>query len=905
MNRTGTLQLSRAGLRAAAVALTLPALLTGAPAPAAAQQAGLFVADSIAGIDFREVGPSFRSGRVVDAAIDPRRRGTWYVASASGGLWKTTNAGVDWTPIFDRQGSYSIGTVVLDPGNPDVVWVGTGENNSQRSVSFGDGVYKSTDGGRSWTNTGLRESEHIGKIIIDPRDSDIVYVAAQGPLWRDGGDRGLYRTTDGGGNWERILHVSDMTGISDVVQDPRNPDVLYAASYQRRRHTGILIGGGPEGTIYKSENGGGAWREIRAGLPGVELGRIGLAVSPHRSDVVYAVVAAARDSSGFYRSEDGGERWVRVNDWAPGDPQYYQEIFPNPHSEGEIWGVEVRLMRTTDHGDTWERAPSANVHVDHHHVGFNPVDPEHILLGNDGGLYESRDGGETWRYFDNLPLMQFYRVGADDARPFYHVGGGTQDNGTVIGLQQTRNSAGILNAHWGSVTGGDGFEVEFDHFDPDIAYTESQNGAVRRTNYRTDEQVSIRPDAPEGVRSRFYWDTPIVASRHVPGRLYVASERVWRSHDRGDSWQAISNDLTRQIDRDTLEVMGRVWPEDAVWKHVFTSDLGTIVALDESRIDPNLLVAGTDDGLVQITEDGGGSWRRIDSVPGVPFWGYVADVVASRHDPDRIYAAFNHHKRGDFRPYLARSDDRGRSWRLITMGMDERGPLWSLAEDDTDPDLLFVGAEFGVYVSGDGGGRWTKLTGGLPTAQVRELMLQDREDDLVLATFGRGFWILDDISFLREAGTITAATEAHLFQPQNGESYAFEIGAYRSSARQEWRRENPPYGVPLTYWVSTFAAAGPLAVVVRAAATGEEVHRMELEDAAPGLGRITWGMVRTEEIPAAERQQRPGGGDRTRDVRIEEGSFEVALVRLEDGGGFRALTPWRAFSVSRMAVAGR
>ncbi|MEX2529693.1 MAG: glycosyl hydrolase [Gemmatimonadota bacterium] len=902
MSRSRPRPLSRIFLHAATVGATV-FVLAGVGAPLSAQQSLLF-ADSIVGVDFREVGPSFRSGRVGDIAMDPRSRGTWYVASASGGLWKTTNGGVDWTPIFDDQGSYSIGTVVLDPENPDVVWVGTGENNSQRSVSFGDGVYKSTDGGETWRNTGLGASEHIGKIVIDPRDSDIVYVAAQGPLWRDGGDRGLYRTTDGGETWERILHVSEMTGISDVVQDPDEPDVLYAASYQRRRHTGVLIAGGPEGTIFKSEDGGDTWREIDQGLPGVDRGRIGLALSPQRPDVVYAVVAAANDSSGFYRSEDRGESWMRVNDWAPNDPQYYQELFPNPHREGEVWGVEVQLMRTTDHGDTWEPWPTQGVHVDHHAMAFNPNDPEHILLGNDGGLYESQDAGRTWRYFDNLPLMQFYRVGADESRPFYRIGGGTQDNGTVIGLQQTRNQAGVLNPHWGPVTGGDGFDVEFDHFDPDIVYTESQNGAVRRTNYRTDEQVGIRPDDPEGVDSRWYWDTPIVASRHVPGRFYMASERVWRSHDRGDTWSAISEDLTKQIDRDTLEVMGRVWPDDAVWKHVYTADLGTIVSLDESRIDPNLLVAGTDDGLVQITDDGGRTWRRIDRVDGVPETGYVADVVASRHHPDRIYAVFNNHKRGDFLPYLARSDDRGATWRVITDGMDEWGPLWSLAEDDTDPELLFVGAEFGVYVSGDGGARWTRLDGGLPVIQVRELMLQDREDDLLLGTFGRGFWIMDDISFLREAGEVTASTTAHLFQPPNGESYEFDIGVYRSYARQDWSASNPPYGVPLTFWLAEDEVGEDLAVLVREAGSGEEVHRIDLEDAAAGLRRVTWGLTRTEEVPEQGGGGGGGGDDDTREVPVQQGSFEAAVVRVTGDGAASALSEWRSFSVSPLPEAG-
>jgi photosystem II stability/assembly factor-like uncharacterized protein len=652
-------------------------------------------------------------------AIDPTHRGTWYVATASGGVWKTTSGGVEWTPIFDDQGSYSIGTVVTDPNVPGRVWVGTGENNAQRSVSFGDGVYRSDDGGENWRRMGLEDSEHIARILIDPDDSNHIFVASQGPLWADGGDRGLYESNDGGESWDRILHVSESTGISDVVWHPSDTDVLYAASYQRRRHTGILIGGGPESSIFKSTDGGDTWREIEDGLPTVDRGRIGLAISPQRPEIVYAVVAAADDQSGFYRSENAGGSWTRTNDWAPGDPQYYHELYPSPHNFGEIWGVEVNLMRTLDGGDTWEDT-EAPIHVDHHHVSFDPLDPQHLWVGNDGGLYESFDGGETYRYFNNLPLTQFYRVGTDDMTPFYRIGGGTQDNGTIVGVAQTRDEGEILNQHWGSIGGGDGFEVEFDPFDPAYVYSESQNGAVRRANLLTDESGGMRPSVPDSIESRWYWDTPM-ASSHVIGRVFVASERVYRSDNRGVDWTEISTDLTRKIDRDTVEVMGRVWPENAVWRNVFTAPLGTIVSLDESMVDPEFLVAGTDDGLVQVTEDGGASWREIDSFPGVPETVYVTDVEASRHDPDVIYATMSNRKRGDFRPYVLRSGDRGASWVMITNGLSDRDPAWSIVEDDEDPDVLFLGAEFGLYASIDGGSSWIPFDGGLPTIQVREI----------------------------------------------------------------------------------------------------------------------------------------------------------------------------------------
>jgi photosystem II stability/assembly factor-like uncharacterized protein len=853
-------------------------------------------AAELSAIPFREVGPSYRSGRVVDMAFDLWDPATWYVASASGGVWKTTNAGVNWTPIFDDEGSYSIGTVVTDPRTPGRVWVGTGENNSQRSVGFGDGIYRSDDGGESWRRMGLENSEHIGKILIDPDDSNRIVVAAQGPLWADGGDRGLYRSLDAGESWDRILHVSDQTGISDVVWHPSDTDVLYAASYQRRRHTGILIGGGPESTVYKSTDGGDTWVEIDDGLPEVDRGRIGLAISPHRAETVYAVVAAADEQSGFYRSENAGESWRRVNDWAPGDPQYYQELFPSPHREGEVWGVEVNLMRTLDGGDTWEDT-DARIHADQHFVGFDPIDPNHIWVGNDGGLYESFDWGETWRYHDNLPLMQFYRVGTDDLEPFYRIGGGTQDNGTVLGFGQTRDQGGVMNHHWGSIGGGDGFDVEFDPFDISYVYSESQNGAVRWANLLTDEGGGMRPDAPEGVDSRWYWDTPIVASSHVPGRVYVASERVYRSDSRGQEWTVISGDLTKQLDRDTMTVMGRVWPENAVWRNVFTAELSTIVSLDESMIDPAVLIAGTDDGLVQVTSDGGATWQRIDAFPGVPETAYVTDVEASRHDPDVFYATMNNRKRGDFRPFVLRSDDGGETWAMINRGISARDPVWSIVEDDEDPDVLFLGAEFGLYVSTDRGAEWIPFDGGLPTIQVREIDFQENEDDLVLGTFGRGMWVIDDVSFLREVDGIGPETEAHLFEVRDVFSYRLNLGTEGPRGAQTWRAPNPPYGAALTVWVNPDASGPPVAVAIRRA--GSTVESALIEVGSTGLERVTWPL---EETPAGDESEARAGADR-RPIRVDVGIFEAALVR-GSGEDREVLTPWQTFRVRPLPAGG-
>ncbi|MFC1500210.1 glycosyl hydrolase [Candidatus Zixiibacteriota bacterium] len=828
----------------------------------------------ISGLSFRSIGPAFNGGRVLDLAVDKNARNTWYAAVASGGVWKTVNAGTTWEPIFDDQGSYSISTVVIDPKDSHVIWVGTGENNSQRSVSFGDGVYRSRDGGKTWRNMGLERSEHIGKILIDPNNSNIVYVAAQGPLWADGGDRGLYRTWDGGESWKRVLHVSDQTGITDIAFDPRDSGVIYASSYQRRRHVGILIAGGPESSIFKSIDGGDNWREIDEGLPTTDRGRIGIAVSPQRPDVIYATVPSTGENSGFYRSENGGEAWERMSDWVAGDPQYYQEIFCDPHRFDRLWAEAVNIMSTEDGGRTWEPVRMQGVHVDHHHVGFDSSDPDHIHLGNDGGLYESFDGGVTWRFFSNMPIAQYYRVAVDDHRPFYRVFGGTQDNGTHMGPSRTRDAAGILNDHWLVIQGGDGFQARVDPDDPDIVYSESQYAGIRRANLATGETWGIKPPDPEGEALRWYWDSPLVVSSHVPERIYFAANYLFRSDDRGESWTAISPDLTRQLDRDAIPVMGKIWPEDAVWKHVFTSPLSTIVSLDESPLSPGLLVAGTDDGLIQVTADGGGEWVTTDRFPGVPEFTYVSDVEASSHDPNTFYATFQNHKQGDFTPYILKSIDRGRSWLSIRGDLPDRHVTWSIAEDHEDPELLFAGTEFGVFATVDGGNHWVQITDGIPVIQARDLAIQMREDDLVVGTFGRGFYILDDYSPLRHVKEAAENPGGFLFPVADAIQYRNSIGSRGSRGAGNYAAPNPPYGAIFTLYLSSDASgdrtiSGPGYEIVIRNEEGVEVSSIPVPSQA-GLQRIVWDL--REQSPDAEEGRR-----RRRGSEVNPGAFTARL----------------------------
>ena len=760
------------------------------------------------GLELRGIGPALMSGRIADIAIHPDDQSTWYIAVGSGGVWKTTNAGTTWNPIFDDQGSYSTGCVTIDPSNPEIVWVGTGENVSGRHVGFGDGVYKSVDGGKSWKRAGLEESEHVSKIIVDPRDSNVVYVAAQGPLWSSGGERGLYKTTDGGESWGQILSAGEYTGVTDIVMDPRNPDVIYAATHQRMRNVASLVNGGPESGIYKTDDGGKNWRELTSGLPKDDMGKIGLAISPQNPDVVYATIELAHRKGGTYRSTNGGGSWEKRGDYLSGGtgPHYYQEIYASPHKFDRLYHMDVRLHASEDGGTTWNSIEGKYKHVDNHALAFNPDDPDYLLAGCDGGLYESWDLGETWKYIANLPLTQFYKVAVDYDEPFYNLYGGTQDNNTQGGPSRTDSVNGIRNSDWFITMSGDGHQPAVDPTNPDIVYAEMQQGRLVRFDRKTGEIVFIQPQPGEGEPSeRFNWDAPILISSHDPARLYYASQRVWRSDDRGDSWRAISGDLSRGEDRLTLPVMDRVWSYDSIWDLMAMSKYGTVTSVSESPLVDGLVYAGTDDGLIQVTEDGGKSWRKIDKLPGVPDFFFVNDIKADLHDADSVYAVVDDHKSGDFSPYLLKSSDRGRNWTSVVGDLPDRHVLWRVVQDHVEPNLLFLGTEFGVFFTVDGGGRWVKLTGGVPNIPFRDLAIQKRENDLVGATFGRGFFIFDDYTPLRQISEEALEEEVQLFPVRKAWWYIQRrnLGG-RDKASQGsafFTAPNPPFGAVFTYYL--------------------------------------------------------------------------------------------------------
>ncbi|MDX6531983.1 MAG: hypothetical protein QOH41_4273, partial [Blastocatellia bacterium] len=760
---------------------------------------------TFSGLRFRSIGPAFTSGRVIGFAVDPGNSARYFVAAASGGVWKTINNGTTWTPVFDREGSYSIGAITLDQKNPLTVWVGTGENNSQRSVSYGNGLYRSDDGGKTWKNVGLKTSEHIGRIAIDPKDSNIIYVAAQGPLWGPGGDRGLFKTTDNGKTWKSILNISENTGVTDVVIDPQNPETLYAASYQRRRHMFTLIDGGPESAIYKSTDAGATWNKLRAGLPTTDMGRIGLAISPIDSNVVYATVEASDRKGGIFRSNDRGGSWEKRNEFDAG-AMYYARIVADPKDVDRIYVMNVFLMVSDDGGRTLRRLGEKSKHVDNHDIWIEPGNTDHYLVGCDGGVYESHDRGVNWEFKRNLPVTQFYDITTDNATPFYNVYGGAQDNYSFGGPSRTRNVSGVVNSDWFVTNGGDGFRSQVDPEDPNTIYAELQNGSLARFDKVSGERLGIQPQVGRNEDPlRWNWDSPFIISPHSHTRLYFAADKLFRSDDRGDSWKVISPQLSRGLDRDKLPVMGKIWSMDAVAKNQSTAFFGNASALAESPKKDGLIYVGTDDGLIQITEDGGKNWRRVEKLPDVPELAYVSRIVASNHDANTVYAAIENHQNADFKPYLFKSTDAGRTWVSLKSNLPANGPVWAIAEDHVNPNLLFVGTEFGLYFSIDGGQKWIQLRSGLPTIAVRDLNIQKRENDLVLGTFGRGIYILDNYTPLRSLKPEMLKQDGLLFPVKDALMYiqAQPLGGRGKSFQGEsfFTADNPPFGATFTYYL--------------------------------------------------------------------------------------------------------
>ena len=872
----------------------------------------------------RLIGPAVTGGRISSIAVHPDNPAVLYVGVASGGVFKTENGGATWIPIFDKQSSYSIGTVAIDRKNPSTIWVGTGENNSQRSVAYGDGVYRSDDAGKTWRRMGLEKSEHIARVLIDPRNSDVAYVAAQGPLWADGGDRGLFKTTDGGKTWTSLITVSERTGVTDVVMDPRNPDVLIAATWQRRRHFFTLINGGPESAMYRSADAGKTWKKLTNGIPSRALGRIGLAMSPVNPDVVYATVESAPSDAGIFRSTDNGITWEKRSGYTA-QPMYYGTIFADPFNVQRLYAVDVQNQVSDDGGATWRNLGERGKHVDNHYIWVDPRHADHIINGNDGGLYQSWDAGKSWIFYANLPITQFYDIDVSNNAPFYMVCGGTQDNASLCGQAAVRSSTGILNTDWFVTNGGDGFVSRIDPEDPNTVYAESQNAGMVRLNVTTGEAISIQPQELRGeAPSRWNWDTPIIISPHSHTRLYTASQRLYRSDDRGNGWKALSGDLTRQVDRNAMPVMGKVWGPDAIAKNQSTALYSNISTIAESQKTDGLLYVGTDDGLVQVSEDGGARWRKVDSMPGVPSNAYVQRLISSRFDATTVFVAVNNHQNGDFTPYLLKSTDAGRTWKSIVGDLPKRGTVYAFAEDHVDAKLLFAGTEFGAFVSKDGGARWMKIPG-LPTIQVRDLAIQRQNDDLVIATFGRGIYVIDDYAQLRGITTETLAAAVTLYPVKDAVSFARRgvfggPGTGGSQGDALYSAPNPEYGAAIAYSLKEaiftsrkdkrvqaqraaeragkpivyptpedFLAEADEEPVVLGASIADEagrVWRVLTLPGARGLHKVMWDLRGALDAPGEAAATAPaGGGGRGGGggSAVPPGKYMVTLVRRDKG----------------------
>lgn len=788
------------------IGLALLVMGFGVASIATSQSSDKPAASPLSSLPLRSIGPAYPSGRISDFAFFSGGHHDYLVGVASGGLWRTQNAGTSWTPIFDNEGTYAIGVVEIAPSDDNIIWVGTGENNAQRSVAFGDGVYKSMDGGRSWTNMGLEDSGHISQIWIHPTTPDTVLVAAQGPLWSGGGDRGLYKTTDGGVTWTAILTIDEHTGINEFIVDPNNFDNIVASSYQRRRHVWVLINGGPGSGIHRTTDGGDTWTEINAGLPKDDMGRIGLAHAPSEPNMIYAIIEAQPDERGVFRSIDFGQNWEKRSGHMTTSPQYYNEIIVDPHDADTLYSLDTFSKRSTDGGKSFSDLSAAHRHVDDHALWIDPSNTKHLIIGGDGGIYESWDGGTLWQHKSNLPIVQFYRIQPDNAEPFYNICGGTQDNNSLCGPSRTDLVHGITNSDWHIVLGGDGYKPQIDPRDPNIVYAQYQYGGLVRYDRRTHERVFLTPQPPAGEPAyKWNWNTPLLISPHNPDRIYYAAEYLFASNDRGNNWDRISPDLTRQIDRNALDVMGRIWSVDAIAKNDSTSIYGAAIALSESPVVEGLIYVGSDDGVISVTEDNGANWRRSETTRGVPSMTLVEDIIASVHDGDVAYAVFDNHKRNDHAPYVYRTDNRGGSWRNISGDLPEWGSVHTIAEDHIDPNLLFVGTEFGLFYSQNGGRNWSQLKANFPTIDVRDIEIQRRENDLVVGTFGRGVYVLDDYSALRTDAQTVADAEAVLFPVRDswlyieGDLWGPAGGAQAFNGDNFWFAENPPFGAVFTY----------------------------------------------------------------------------------------------------------
>lgn len=873
---------------------------------------------SLAGLTFRSIGPAVTGGRVVDLAVNPQNPGEYYVASGHGSLWKTTSNGTAFIPVFENQSSFSMGTVKIDPSNSNIVWAGTGEANNQSNVIYGDGIYKSENGGKSWKNMGLKNAEHIGGIAIDPGNSNVVYVAAYGPFRNAGGDRGIYKTTDGGKTWRRALYVSENTGFFEVHMDPRYSANLYAVAHQRMRKGYTGIGGGDESAIYRTIDSGATWQKIMMGLPSENVGRIGLAISPANPDILYALVQA-KEGSGLYRSTDRGMSWTKQSSYNPAYPFYMQKIFADPKDVNRIYSMDLLIQVSIDGGKTFKPLGEKFKHVDNHALWIDPSNTLHLISGNDGGVYETWDRGQNWDFKSRIPVAEVYKVSTDNALPFYNVYIGTQDNNSLAGPSRTKNSSGISNYDWSFTIGGDGFETQADWKDDNILYAQSQNGGLVRFDKKSGEALFIQPVNILDSGFRFDWDSPLLISEHNNRRLYFAANKIFRTNDQGNSWDVISPDLTRGVPKKMMKLMGRSWSID---EFASKGSLANITTIAESPLDENILYAGSGDGLIHVTVDAGKTWVAAASLPGITEFTRINQIIASRHNKLVAYAACQAFGYGDYKPYLLKTTDGGKTWFSLNANLPEKGSTYSIAEDHIKADLLFVGTQFGLYFTIDGGKEWIKYSSGLPNTTITDMEIQRRQNDLVVATFGRGVYILDDYSALRDLTKETIQKKAFIFPVRDALMYveanpfgfpgkAFQGGGFYTSP-------NPQPGAVFTYFIKDELKTlkqkrrdqekekqkkgedidYPAYDVLKKESDQEPPYllfeitddrgntiRKIKADAAKGVGRITWDLryLPFSPVTFTPFDDTYAWNEPDKGYMVVPGSYKVSLQKFEDG----------------------
>ena len=758
--------------------------------------------DKFKNLEFREIGPAVMGGRIDDFAVVESNPNIVYVGTASGGVWKTTNNGTTWEPVFDKEGVSTIGDIAIAPSDPSVVWVGTGEPNNRQSSSWGDGIYKSLDAGKTWKKMGLGATHHIGRIVIHPTNPEVVYVAAQGHLWGPNPERGVYKSSDGGKTWSQVLKINDDTGVTDIAMDQESPDILYAAAYERRRTPFGFDGGGPGSAIYKTTDGGATWKKLTKGLPyenGGDAGRIGLDVYRKDPNIVYAEIQHER--GGTFRSEDKGETWKRMGETDP-RPSYYSQIRVDPNNDLRIWELGAQMYYSEDGGKTFTTQRVHGIHGDFHGMWIDPANSNHMLTGSDGGIHWSDDAGKNWNFLNVIAIGQFYEVALDNEKP-YHICGGLQDNGSWCGPSQTLTRDGIVNEDWQVIHGGDGFYAAIDNVEPWIVYTESQDGHIARRDMRTGQQRSMMPEAKAGEpHYRFQWNSPVAISSHNHTTVYYGGNYLFKSTDRGDSWTRLGGDLTTGADRSKVPILGKVPDKNTLSRDDGVEDYPTITTISESPLTPNVLWVGTDDGNLQVTRDGGKTWKNVASkVPGVPKGTYVSRVVASKTGEGAAFVAFDGHRSDDYGVYLFATSDYGETWKSSCNGIpDSAGTVHVIREHPRNTNLLFAGTEFGLWVSWDRGGTWTALKNNFPTVPVDDIEIQARDNDLVLATHGRSIWILDDLTPLEKMDASGANSPLTFFPPRTATTWFLRQRRW-SAGQQMFTAKNPPYGALLSYYL--------------------------------------------------------------------------------------------------------